>query len=84
MMTNEIELIADQIASGYRDGAWPGISVRDIFRAMPAAEAASHPIAGGSQAISSTTRRRKTGPRPLRRCVIECLHRYRAAQTVFA
>jgi DinB family protein len=42
----EIERIAEMVASGYRDGAWPGVSVRNTFRSLSATEAASHPIAG--------------------------------------
>jgi len=41
---NEIEQIAEQIVSGYRDGAWPGVSVRDLLRSLTPAEAAAHPI----------------------------------------
>ena len=47
---NELELIADQIASGYNDGAWPGVSVRDLFREMTPARAAAHPIPGAHSA----------------------------------
>jgi len=47
---HEIGLIADQIASGYRDGAWPGVSVRVLLHAMTPAEAAAHPIAGAHSA----------------------------------
>jgi len=42
---SEIERIADQIGSGYRDGAWPGVSVRDVLRSLSASEAAAHPVA---------------------------------------
>jgi hypothetical protein len=41
---NEIELIAAQIESGYRDGAWPGVPVRDLLRSLTAADAAAHPV----------------------------------------
>jgi hypothetical protein len=41
---NEVDRIADQVASGYRDGAWPGVSVRDLLRSLTAADAAAHPI----------------------------------------
>jgi hypothetical protein len=47
---NEIELIAGQIESGYNDGAWPGVSVRNLFREMTAAAAAAHPIGGAHSA----------------------------------
>ena len=47
---NEIELIAGQIESGYREGAWPGVSVRDLLRDMTAAAAAAHPIEGAHSA----------------------------------
>jgi hypothetical protein len=50
MKTNELELIAGQIASGYRDGAWPNVSVRNLLHAMSAAEAAAHPIVGAHSA----------------------------------
>jgi uncharacterized damage-inducible protein DinB len=43
---SEIERITEQIASGYRDGAWPGVSVRDVLRSLSASEAAAHPVAG--------------------------------------
>jgi len=43
---NEVERIADQIASGYRDGAWPGVSVRGLLRGLTPAEAGAHPISG--------------------------------------
>ena len=42
----EIERIAELVASGYRDGAWPGVSVRDVLRSLSASEAAAHPVAG--------------------------------------
>ena len=42
----EVERIADQVASGYRTGAWPGVSVRDLLHDFTADEAAAHPIAG--------------------------------------
>lgn len=42
----EISLIADQIASGFHDGAWPAVSVRDLLRGMSPKEAAAHPMAG--------------------------------------
>ena len=41
---NEIDRIAAQVASGYRDGAWPGVSVRDLLRSLSPAEAAAHPV----------------------------------------
>lgn len=47
---SEIERIAQQVASGYRDGAWPGVSVRDLLRDLSAAEAAAHPVAGAHSA----------------------------------
>ena len=47
---SEVELIVDQIASGYRDGAWPGVSVRALFHRLSPAEAAAHPIAGAHSA----------------------------------
>ncbi len=47
---NEIERIADQVAAGYRDGAWPGVSVRDLLRSLSPAEAAAHPVAGAHSA----------------------------------
>jgi hypothetical protein len=50
MHASEIELIAGQIASGYREGAWPGVSVRDVFHGMSAEEAAAHPIADAHSA----------------------------------
>lgn len=46
----EIQLIADQIASGFRDGAWPGVSVRGLLHQMSPAEAAAHPIVGAHSA----------------------------------
>jgi hypothetical protein len=47
---SEIEWIADQVASGYREGAWPGVSVRALFRGLSPAEAVAHPIAGAHSA----------------------------------
>ncbi len=47
---SEVELIAEQIASGYRDGAWPGVSVRALFHGLSPADAAAHPIAGAHSA----------------------------------
>lgn len=43
---NEIQLIADQIVSGYRDGAWPGVSARDLLHGLTPTQAADHPIVG--------------------------------------
>lgn len=47
---SEVGLIADQVASGYRDGAWPGVSVRALLHGLSPAEAAAHPIAGAHSA----------------------------------
>lgn len=47
---NEIERIADQVSSGYRDGAWPGVSVRDLLQGLSPPEAAAHPVAGAHSA----------------------------------
>jgi len=47
---NEVELVADQVASAYRDGAWPEVSVRDLLRGLAAADASAHPIAGAHSA----------------------------------
>ena len=47
---SEVELIADQIASGYREGAWPGVSVRAFFHGVSPVEGAAHPIAGAHRA----------------------------------
>lgn len=47
---SEIELIADQVDAGYRDGAWPGVSVRRLLRELSPAEAAAHPISGAHSA----------------------------------
>ena len=41
---NEVERVAEQIVSGYRAGAWPGVSVRDVLRGLSPAEAAAHPV----------------------------------------
>ncbi len=41
---SEIERIADQIVSGYLEGAWPGVSVRELLRSLSPAEAAAHPV----------------------------------------
>lgn len=46
----EVERIADQVAAGYRDGAWPSVSVRDLLRSLSPAEAAAHPVAGAHSA----------------------------------
>ena len=46
----EVERIADQVAAGYRDGAWPSVSVRDLLRGLSPAEAAAHPVAGAHSA----------------------------------
>jgi hypothetical protein len=50
MKTNELQRIADQIVSGYREGAWPGVSPRELLQALSPAEAAAHPIAGAHSA----------------------------------
>ena len=42
---NEIERITAQVVSGYRDGAWPGVSVRELLRSLSPTEAAAHPVA---------------------------------------
>ena len=47
---DELERIAGQIVSGYNDGAWPMVSVRDLFREMTPADAAAHPIPGAHSA----------------------------------
>jgi hypothetical protein len=47
---NEVERIADQVAAGYHDGAWPAVSVRDLLRSLSPAEAAAHPVAGAHSA----------------------------------
>lgn len=47
---SEVERIADQVASGFRDGAWPSVSVRDVLRTLSPAEAAAHPVAGAHSA----------------------------------
>jgi len=47
---DEIQRIAEQVASGYLDGAWPGVSVRNLFHEMPSPDAAAHPIIGGHSA----------------------------------
>ena len=46
----EIDLIADQVAAGYRDGAWPGVSVRELLRGLSVHDAAAHPIPGAHSA----------------------------------
>src|SRR4030067_204113 len=68
---SEVELIADQIASGYREGAWPGVSVRAFFHGVSPVEGAAHPIAGAHRAweialhLDHTGRRsRAAGPAP--------------------
>jgi uncharacterized damage-inducible protein DinB len=45
-----IELLARQVAAGYREGGWPGVSVRELLRDLSAAEAAAHPIPGAHSA----------------------------------
>jgi len=73
MKANELELIAGQIESGYNEGAWPGVSVRGLFRGMTAAEAAAHPIKGAHSAweialhlgIWHDAARRRLGGEPL-------------------
>jgi len=47
---NEIENIAEQVASGYADGAWPGVSPRKLLHDLSSTEAAAHPIAGAHSA----------------------------------
>lgn len=46
----EAERIADQVASGYRDGAWPGVSVRELLRGLSPTDAARHPVRGAHSA----------------------------------
>jgi uncharacterized damage-inducible protein DinB len=47
---NEIELIADQVATGYREGAWPAVSVRELLHGLSFSHAVAHPIAGAHSA----------------------------------
>ncbi len=47
---NEIERITAQVVSGYRDGAWPCVSVRELLRSLSPAEAAAHPVASAHSA----------------------------------
>jgi uncharacterized damage-inducible protein DinB len=47
---SEVDRIADQVVTGFRDGAWPGVSPRDLLRSLSAAEAAAHPIRGAHSA----------------------------------
>jgi hypothetical protein len=47
---SEVDRIAGQIASGFREGAWPGVSVRDQLWGLSAAQAAAHPVAGAHSA----------------------------------
>ena len=47
---SEVELVAEQVAAGYRNGAWPGVSVRDLLRSLSPGEAAAHPVIGAHSA----------------------------------
>ena len=47
---NEVKLIAEQVASGFREGAWPDVSVRDLLRSLTFEEAAAHPVKGAHSA----------------------------------
>jgi len=46
----EVERVADQVDHAYVYGAWVGVSIRDLFRNLPAGEAAAHPQAGAHSA----------------------------------
>ena len=45
-MSQDMELIADQISRAYRGESWHGTSVREVLEGVSAADAAAHPIAG--------------------------------------
>jgi uncharacterized damage-inducible protein DinB len=47
---NEVERITDQVAAGYRNGAWVNVSVRDLLLNLSPAEAAARPIVGAHSA----------------------------------
>jgi uncharacterized damage-inducible protein DinB len=46
----EAERIADQVDCAYTDGAWVGVSIRDLFRDLSAGEAAARPVAAAHSA----------------------------------
>jgi len=47
---SEVQRIADQVDCAYREGAWVGVSVRDLFRGLTVAEAAGRPVRGAHSA----------------------------------